>query len=86
MNMAKAAKLYTGFTMDFTSDRQVAVRARDGAVFTRVKKRDRYGYAWGTWRRIDKVPAGFTEASANEANVGLRAYFGLDGKPNVRLP
>ena len=45
MNMAKAVKIYTGFTMDFTADRQAALR-EDGAVFHRVKGRGRWGYAW----------------------------------------
>jgi hypothetical protein len=72
MNMAKAVKIYTGFTMDFTADRQAAVR-EDGAVFTHVKGRCRYGYAWGAWRRADAVPAGFHEASAPD--IALAPVF-----------
>ena len=85
MNMAKAVKIYTGFTMDFTADRQAALR-EDGAVFHRVKGRGRWGYAWSRWRRADAVPADFHEASSNDANVGLRAYFDSNGAPKIRLP
>ena len=85
MNMAKAVKIYTGFTMDFTADRQAAVR-EDGAVYMRVKGRGRWGYAWGRWRRTDAVPAGFHEANAHDANVGLRAYFGANGMPKFGFP
>ena len=84
--MAKAVKLFGGFTMDFTADTMAAV-AENGAVFVRVKGRHpKYGYGWKAWRKVAAVPAGMTEMDANDACVGRRAYFGADGKPNVRLP
>ena len=83
--MAKAVKIFSGFSMDFTSDRQAAVR-EDGAVFTRVKGRTRYGYAWTKWRPTTSVPEGMREMEPNSACINYRAYFDANGKPNVRLP
>jgi hypothetical protein len=83
--MAKAVKIFTGFSMDYTSQRQAAIR-EDGAVFTRIMSRGRYGYAWSAWRSAAAVPAGFNEASATDACINNRAYFGPDGRPSVRLP
>jgi hypothetical protein len=84
--MAKAVKLFSGFSMDFTADRQVAVRA-DGMIFTRFKGRHpKYGYIWGKWYTIKAVPADMREMSQTDACINHRAYFGNDGKPNVRLP
>ena len=84
--MAKAVKLFRGFTMDFTADKMAAIR-EDGAVFLRIKGRHpRYGYGWGKWRRVEAVPASMNEMSANSSAVADGAYFGSDGKPNVRLP
>jgi len=85
--MAKAMKLFTGFTGDFTADKQWAVRA-DGAVFMRTKtKHPRYGWRWGWWIAASSgVPEGTHEATATDACINHRAYFGKDGAPNVRLP
>lgn len=82
--MAKAVKLFTGFTMDFTADKMAAIAA-DGKVFVRVKGKTRYGYAWGKWKLVDAVPHGMHETFANGPNVAHGAYF-TNGKPNIRLP
>lgn len=84
--MSKAVKVFAGFTMDYGADKMAAVRA-DGMVFMRFKGRHpKFGYVWGKWYAVKEVPADMSEMSPTDACINHRAYFGNDGKPNVRLP